>query len=308
MWPASMSGVTGSTIPYLPPTAAELIERVEALIGDFELVAADVNKPKLAVATALAHVCYLLGSSAREYHARRAIGLELFARAHMEAATTTIFLTQAPDEALAYLTGVTTRTLRAMQSELDRHDAGVGKLRDNVKAHNSANERNNEGIAARNKREGTEIPLRPILPIPDGVLFEFDANAIIQELADDGEKVEGFSMTYVMERVRVLTAATACPLDFANWYSLGYRGLSMNAVHPTATALARYVQDDGLVWKVNFASGPPINDGLLHAAIFLTLLAAERAAEFMGVDATWFSSQVSEMDAAANAPSASSER
>lgn len=191
-----------------------------------------------------------------------------------------------------------------MQTELVGHDDRIQASQERARQLDETNAQHNVGISARNERDGTSIPLRPSVPTPDGVVFGFNASAVIDELADESEEFDPFSFTFVMARIKVLSEQTAAPLDLASWYSVGYRGLSMNAVHPTATVFARYIQNDTTVWRVNPMSAAATGPELLRGMTFLVLLAAEKAMEFLGLDESWFGGHVAAIDAAITAADA----
>ncbi len=251
------------------------------------------NIPRLLVAAGLAHVASLVDGVRREFGAGRAIGTEILARANMEAVVATIYLTLAPAEATAYLRGTAARNLTRTQLELGRHDAAVRREWKRIETENERRKRDNAAIRAKNEREGTTIPLRPMLAKPYAVLMEFDQADLISSLIgdDDEESLEDFSMSAVVGRIKALTSGTRDPLNLSNVYSGGYRILSLYAAHPSAMLLARYADLSGPTWSVRQEPIPPPS-GTLHHTLFMALLVAERAAQFFGVNASWFTEQL----------------
>jgi hypothetical protein len=289
------------TISDPGPSPSEVVERVPAALAlpTFALLPSERTLPRVAAAAGLAHLCGLLEAMVRESRSN-AVAMELLARAQAEATAVTLYLVYDGQSALSYLKGASLKTLQTMQRELDDHDARVRAERDRIAALNLKREEQNRGIEARNQREDSAIALRPEASVPVGVTFDVDFRAGISELERDQVAPVDFSYREVPARLLTVTRDhEAGEIDLFRYYSLGYRGLSMSAAHPTSNALGRYVDQQGAFMKIKPVPDPFEDEGVLRFAVISGLIVAERVLEVFGADASWFSDGLRDAFAAA---------
>jgi hypothetical protein len=265
-----------------------VVDFVRIAITDKRAIFAEDSqkRPDSYAMAGLAHCCVLLEELERQREVDGDLVAVLLGRACLETWLTATWVWLGRDRALDLLQGSYRKHLRTMTENLDRSIADAKKRQQEAQARRDAVVRNNARITAKNARDGTDIPLRPVPPVFEVMEVEVDVSQL--DFAVVG--VPEADVTFEMMAQQIGPMSEAKGVGGGNWdtvYHFLYRALSTWGAHPTYWLLNSYFEQGG--WMIHVRDRPP-PDGraqtVTRAMVELTaMLSAEVFAE-CGIDVT----------------------
>jgi hypothetical protein len=142
-----------------------------------------------------------------------------------------------------------------------------------------AAEKHNTGIRAKNEREGTDIPLRTVPPLPPRRHdVSLGSEFLLERVADIGDAQ--ITLETMAQRLGPLAkAAGVGGGDWTELYDIAYRSTSAYGAHPTWFVFESYIDPDYRMKHVR--PDPPKSEVLGHATMDVVQLVAILGAQVL---------------------------
>jgi hypothetical protein len=245
------------------------------------------NEPDTYTLAGLSHCCVLLERLERIRADESLFHGYLVARACVETWLAAAYIFFAREQGLAEIRATFGNSVRSqvqqiresVENDKRRHREAALSKKKVLEA--------NEGIAARNRRDGTDLPLKevPEVPAPPA-----DNTAGTDLLLESVKEMTGPSVSYDEMAKRIGPLAKAAGVGGGNWsslYDVPYRSMSNFGAHPTFFVLDSYVEHSSSVARVGTET---LRDWRVHRStmdvVYLVALLGVVVLSSLGFDAS----------------------
>lgn len=204
----------------------------------------DTRDPDIFALAGLSHCCMLLEELDRQRREENLLLGFLVARACIETWLTASYVFLKREQGVADVKGNFASATRTQVDKLRNTEERNKRKYEKAVAAKKAAEKHNIGIAAKNEREGTDIPLRPVPPVPPRRHdVSLGSAFLLEKVADIGDA----NITFETMAQRLGPLAKAAGVGGGDWtelYDLAYRAASAYGAHPTWFVFESYIDPD----------------------------------------------------------------
>jgi len=239
----------------------------------------DKRDPDIYALAGLSHCCMLLEELDRLRQEENLLVGFLVARACIETWLTASYMFLQGEQGVAEVKGAFASATRIQVDKLVATEARNKRDYETAVAAKEAAEKHNTGIRAKNEREGTDIPLRTVPPLPPRRHdVSLGSEFLLERVADIGDAQ--ITLETMAQRLGPLAkAAGVGGGDWTELYDIAYRSTSAYGAHPTWFVFESYIDPDYRMKHVR--PDPPKSEVLGHATMDVVQLVAILGAQVL---------------------------
>lgn len=223
-----------------------VVVEVRRAFNDWRCIffSSDARDPDIYALAGLAHCCMLLEELDRLRRQENLLMGFLVARACIETWLTASYMFFQRERGVAEVKGNFASATRTQVNKLVRTEARNEREHQAAVAARETAEKDNIGITAKNQREGSNIPLRPVPPVPPRRHdVSLGSEFLLKKVADIGDA----EITFETMAQRLGPLAKAAGVGGGDWtelYDIVYRATSAYGAHPTWFVFESYIHPD----------------------------------------------------------------
>lgn len=289
-----------------------VVVEVRRALNDWRCVffSSGTRDPDIYALAGLAHCCMLLEELDRLRREENLLMGFLVARACIETWLTASYIFFQRERGVAEVKGNFASATRTQVNKLARTEARNKREHQVAVAAREIAEKDNIGITAKNQREGSNIPLRPVPPVPPRRHdVSLGTEFLLKKVAD----IRDAEISFETMAQRLGPLAKAAGVGGGDWtvlYDIAYRATSAYGAHPTWFVFEAYIDPNyqmkhvrPYAWKSE-ALGYATMDVVQLVAILAVQVLSKLGLGvqlFRGVDAWWSSTKAQMLAARAEA-------
>lgn len=239
----------------------------------------DERDPDIYALAGLSHCCMLLEELDRLRQEENLLMGFLVARACIETWLTASYMFLQREQGVSEVKGSFASATRTQVEKLVATEARNKREYEKAVAANETAEKHNTGVTAKNERERTNIPLRPVPPIPPRRHdVSLGSDFLLTKVADLGDA----NITFETMAQRLGPLAEAAGVGGGDWtqlYDIAYRATSAYGAHPTWFVFESYIDPDYQMKHVR--PDPPKSETLGWATMDVIQLVAILGAQVL---------------------------
>jgi len=258
-----------------------VVVQVRRAFNDWRCIffSSDKRDPDIYALAGLSHCCMLLEELDRLRQEENLLVGFLVARACIETWLTASYMFLQGEQGVAEVKGAFASATRTQVDKLVATEARNKRDYERAVAAKEAAEKHNTGIRAKNEREGTDIPLRTVPPLPPRRHdVSLGSEFLLERVADIGDAQ--ITLETMAQRLGPLAkAAGVGGGDWTELYDIAYRSTSAYGAHPTWFVFESYIDPDYRMKHVR--PDPPKSEVLGHATMDVVQLVAILGAQVL---------------------------
>lgn len=240
---------------------------------------------------ALAHAIYLLERIDDQHRAGHDFVVRFLARAHQETWIVGTYLHLGGTAAFQRFAGSYAHETNKQHQALAGHDEKLAAAQARIQKLNDERLAQNDGIRERNRRTGEQIPLRPLLEVPEAEPYDMNFGPVLEELRTlEGIDERELPVSEMAEALPGLAEEKGYRGGQTSAiYDLVYRGLSNLGTHTNYFVLEKYVDhspETGTIACRTQPAIPPMGAACLHGAVLTSAMLAQWVLADRGCDLT----------------------